>query len=228
MSKEISRKNISKASIINLLLFISVVTMTFWILDSFVEWFFFNADHHRGLLELFITDVPPENLYIRGMFFGLSCFFGLFMAKYVSKYEEVVNFLMQNVDRFEQLMDNAPDMICRIAIPNGRYDYVSKASTILCGHSPKEFYKRPRLMEDLAHPDWEDYLEKKWKELVAGKKEPFYQYQIITKAGETRWINQRNTFYTNAEGKPTSIEAILTDVTDFKIEPLPRENDHKE
>jgi len=216
MSKEISRKNISKASIINLLLFIFVVTMTFWILDTFIEWFFFNSEQHRELLEIFITDVPPENLYIRGMFFGLSCFFGLFMARYVSKYEEVVNFLMQNVDRFEQLMDNAPDMICRMAIPSGRYDFVSKASMDICGYSPEEFYKHPRLMEDLAHPDWEDYLAKKWQGLVAGRMEPSYQYQIISKSGETRWLNQRNTFYTNAEGKLTSVEAIVTDITNFE------------
>gem|GEM_PF-3999935 len=216
MSKEISRKNISKASIINLLLFIAVVTMTFWILDSFIEWLFFNSEHERELLELFITDVPPENLYIRGMFFGLSCFFGLFMARYISKYEEVVNFLMQNVDRFEQLMDNAPDMICRMAIPSGRYDFVNKASMDLCGYTPEEFYKHPRLMEDLAHPDWEDYLEKKWKDIMAGKMEPSYQYQIITKSGETRWFNQRNTFYTNGNGKLTSIEAIVTDITNFE------------
>lgn len=216
MAKETSTSTLSKSSIRNLLLFISGITTTFWILDSFVEWFFFNSEQQLGLLELVLTDIPPENLYIRGMFFGISCFFGLFIAKYMSKYEESLNFLMHNVDRFEQLMDNAPDMIYRMALPSGRYDFVSKASTDVCGYSPEQFYKRPRLMEDLVHPDWESYFKKQWNKLLAGDMEPVYEYQIINKAGQTRLLNQRNRPCISSSGEITAIEAIVTDVTDYR------------
>nr|MBF0223288.1 transporter substrate-binding domain-containing protein [Desulfobulbaceae bacterium] len=226
MARETTTNSLSKSSIRNLLLFILGITTTFWILDSFVEWFFFNSEQQLGLLELFLTDIPPENLYIRGMFFGISCFFGIFVAKYMSKYEESLNFLMRSVDQFEELMDNAPDMIYRMALPSGRYDFVSKASIDISGYSPDQFYKRPRLMEEIIHPDWKNYFNNQWNKLLEGEMEPFYEYQIITKSRETRLINQRNRPCTNKSGELTAIEAIVTDITEFKAPVTAETKDH--
>ena len=47
---------------------------------------------------------------MRGMFFLVCCFFGLFMANYIRKYEELLNVLFVSVSRFDQLTGNAKDI----------------------------------------------------------------------------------------------------------------------
>jgi PAS domain S-box-containing protein len=192
------------------------MSISFWVMDSFIQWLLFNEEQDLSLLELVITQVPLENLYIRGMFFLVCCFCGLFLARYISKYEKLLNIVLASVNRFEQLTDNARDMIFRMTLPNGEYEFVSKASADIFGYSPEEFYKSPRLIEKLTHPDWIKYFQTQWENLLAGNLPPYYEYQIINKAGEVRWINQRNTLYFDESGVPVAIEGIVTDVTEQK------------
>lgn len=42
---------------------------------------------------------------------------------------------------------------------------------------------------------------------------PSYEYQIVDRAGRTRWVNQRNVLVTDDTGRPIAIEGIATDVT---------------
>jgi PAS domain S-box-containing protein len=208
--------NISSFHIKQIFRFILAMSISFWVMDSFIEWLLFNEEQQLSLMELVITRVPLESLYIRGMFFLVCCFCGLFLARYISKYEKMLNVVMASVDRFKQLTDNARDMIFRMTLPKGEYEFVSKASSAIFGYSPEEFYKKPLLIEKLIHPDWENYFFIQWENLLSGNISPYYEYQIINKAGEVRWINQRNTLYFDDSGKPSALEGIVTDVTEQK------------
>jgi PAS domain S-box-containing protein len=199
--------------------FVFALSISFWVMDSFVQWLLFNDGQDLSLLELAITKIPLNNLYIRGMFFLVCCFCGLFLARYLSKYEKVLNIVLASVNRFQQLTDNAKDMIFRMTLPDGEYEFVSKASSDIFGYSPEDFYKRPMLIESLIHPDWKKYFLIQWKNLLAGNSPPYHEYQIINKAGEVRWVNQRNTIYFDESGVPSAIEGIVTDVTDQKNTP---------
>lgn len=208
--------SISGFHIKQIIQFILAMSLSFWILDSFIEWLLFNEKQQLSLLELLITRVPLENLYIRGMFFLVCCFCGLFLARYISKYEKMLNVVVLSVNRFKELTDNARDMIYRMTLPNGEYEFVSKASSAIFGYSPEEFYKQPLLIEQLIHPDWKNYFQRQWENLLAGQVSPYYEYQIINRAGEVRWVNQRNTLYYDESGKPSAMEGIVTDVTELK------------
>jgi PAS domain S-box-containing protein len=121
--------------------------------------------------------------------------------------------LRQGEERFRRLMDNARDLVYRMALPDGTYSFVSRAAVDLTGYEPEEFYADPGLLQRLVHPDWEDYLRSMRDGLLAGVVPPWYEYQIIDRAGRTRWINQRNVLVTDEEGRPIAIEGIATDVT---------------
>ena len=179
----------------------------------------FNEGKDLSLLDFAVTDIPPENLYMRGMFFLICCFFGLFMANYIRKYEQLLNVLFVSVRRFEQLTGNAKDMIYRMTFPKGEYEFVSSASTAIFGYSPEEFYKRPLLLNEMVRPDWKEYYEGEQKKLLAGEILPSYEYQIINKAGMTRWVNQRITLYYDESNIPVAIEGIVTDLTSSKESP---------
>jgi len=128
--------------------------------------------------------------------------------------------LRKNEARLRLLTDNARDMIYRMSIPEGVFDYVSPASTELTGYSPAEFRSTPHLFANVIHPDWLAYYDYEWNKILRGQTPPSYEYQIVTKSGDVRWLNQRNTFETDDCGNPTAIEAVVSDITKRKLTEL--------
>jgi PAS domain S-box-containing protein len=124
--------------------------------------------------------------------------------------------LQESEKRFRMLAENARDMIYRMSLPDGRYEYVSPASTELFGYAPEEFKNSPMLIQKVIHPDWHGYFEEQWTKLLAGDMKPVYEYQIIDRSGVTRWLFQRNTLIRDSDGRPIAIEGIVTDITERK------------
>jgi PAS domain S-box-containing protein len=124
--------------------------------------------------------------------------------------------LRESEERFRRIAENAKDMIYRMKLPDGQYDYVSPASLEIFGYTPEEFYKTPLLIRKIIHPDWETYFQEQWADLQKGTQPPVYEYQAIHKSGETRWIHQRNVLVKNGRGEPVAMEGIVTDLTRAK------------
>ena len=126
------------------------------------------------------------------------------------------NLDMNDEQLFRLFVEESRDMIYRMSLPEGRYEYVSPASTIITGFSPQEIYDSPMMIRQQIHPDWRDYLEREFAKLLAGDMPDKYEYQIYDKSGNIKWINQRNVLITDAKGVPVAIDGILTDVTELK------------
>lgn len=121
--------------------------------------------------------------------------------------------LRKSEERFRFLAENATDMVFRMSPPDGRYEYVSPASLKLFGYAPEEFYNSPLLIRNVIHPDWQAYFEERWAKLVVGEMPPFYEYPIIHRSGETRWMSQRNSLIMDGSGKLIAIQGVVTDIT---------------
>ncbi|MCE7697968.1 MAG: NFACT family protein, partial [Methanobacterium paludis] len=67
---------------------------------------------------------------------------------------------------YRLLADSCPDVIYRISIPEGHYEYMSPSSTVNCGRSPDEFYKKPLLIKEMLHPDCKDAFGEKFLEMI--------------------------------------------------------------
>ena len=124
--------------------------------------------------------------------------------------------LRESEARFRRLAENAPDMIFRMTLPEGRYEYVSPASRQICGYIPEELYQLPQLIAQLIHPDWRAYLAEEWSKLIAGQAPPTYEYQIIHKSGQIKWLHQRNVLIHDDQGHPLTLEGIVSDITERK------------
>lgn len=204
---------VAGAAIKKIVAFTLLISLSFWIMDSLAGWLLFNGGKDLSLLEFLLTRVPPENLYMRGMFFLVCCFCGLFMVNYIRRYEAMLKVLAVSVGRYEQLTANAKDMIYRMSLPQGKYEFVSKASASIFGYSPAEFYRRPHLLDEMVHPDWrERYADERSRLLAGDEGAPFYEYQVVSKAGKRRWVNQRVTVYRDEAGVAVAIEGIITDL----------------
>ncbi len=125
--------------------------------------------------------------------------------------------LEKSESRFRRLADNAQDVIYRMSLPDGKYEYVSPAALSIFGYPPEKFYGTPMLVKQLLHPDWRSYFETEWANLLKGKTPPTYEYQIIDKSGKMHWLNQRNILVRDDAGKPIAIEGIVTDITERKL-----------
>jgi len=115
--------------------------------------------------------------------------------------------------QFTRLAANAKDVIYRMSLPDGKYEYINPACSELFGAEPEEFYKSPKVIAEMMHPDWLPYFKEQWSDLLAGEAPASYEYQIISRSGEIKWIHQRNVLIKNKLGKPVALEGIATDIT---------------
>lgn len=129
---------------------------------------------------------------------------------------DIENKLRESEERYFRLADNARDMIFRMSITNGIYDYVNKACNDVTGYSQEDFYNNPMFISKIIHPDWKKYFNDEWEKLQKGELNPVYEFQIIDSSGNTRWLNQKNVIIKNEEGVPAVIEGIVTDITEQK------------
>jgi PAS domain S-box-containing protein len=109
------------------------------------------------------------------------------------------------------------DVLYKMTVPDGRYLYVSPSSENMFGYTPEEIYTEPLFIKKCVHPDWKSYFGEQWGNLLRGILPPVYEFQIITRDGTIRWINQRNFLECDALGNPTAIEGIITDITRIKL-----------
>ena len=124
--------------------------------------------------------------------------------------------LRESEARFRRLAENSPDMIYRMSLPDGKLEYLSPASYYITGFTPEEFYNGTIDIQKNIPSDFSDYMNQQWKNMVKGDVPPFYEYKIIHKNGEERWLYQRNVLVNDESGSPIAIEGIITDITERK------------
>ncbi len=122
--------------------------------------------------------------------------------------------LGEREERFRKLVGSAGYMIYRMSLATGVYEYVSGAAESITGYTAEEIMDYPVIIQRIIHPDWLDYFTIQWNRLIEGFMEPVYEYQIINKAGETRWLHQDNQLISGSDGKPLAIEALVCDITE--------------
>ncbi|ACN16972.1 two domain fusion protein (N:Methyl-accepting chemotaxis protein-C:sensory box histidine kinase/response regulator) [Desulforapulum autotrophicum HRM2] len=130
---------------------------------------------------------------------------------------DLIGSLQRSEEKYRRLTENAKDMIYRMTLPEGKYEYVNLASVDVFGYTPDEFYASPLLIKEIIHPDWRDYFNEQWANLLNGKAPLSYEYQIVHKSGSIKWLYQRNLLLLNKKGVPIALESIVTDITERKL-----------
>jgi PAS domain S-box-containing protein len=132
--------------------------------------------------------------------------------------------LADSEHRLRMISQNINGMIFRMSLPYGNYEYVSPGSARLLGYSPQDFYTTPNLINSIIHQESKDDYEQTWSKIISGEiLSEEIEYKIITKSDEPKWLLQKNTFLFDHFGVLSSIEAMVTDVTEkIKSEKLLR------
>lgn len=124
--------------------------------------------------------------------------------------------LLSSEERYRRLTENARDMIYRMTLADGVYEYVSPASSEITGYSSQDFYDTPCRLENIVAPGFRERYAEYWLGLLTGESLPYQELQIIHKDGSTRWILQREVIVRDEQGRPFAVEGIISDITERK------------
>ena len=130
--------------------------------------------------------------------------------------ENSTDFSFDISESFLRLTGNLEEMYFRLNLGSGIFEYVNDASEIITGYTPEEWHNTPLFIKQIIHPDWKHFFEVNHARLLEGECPPVYEYQIIHKSGEPKWLFQKNMLIHDENGKPFALEGIVKDITDQK------------
>ena len=126
--------------------------------------------------------------------------------------------LSEREERFRRLAENAPDLLFRVSIPEGRYEYVSPSALSITGYPPEEFDKKPGLLYDLVHLSDKDAFGRYLDLLMKGNNPPASEFRVVLKNGDMRWWFIRTAIIRDGAGHAVAYEGLVTDITSRKCE----------
>ncbi|MHA1121253.1 MAG: PAS domain S-box protein [Candidatus Heimdallarchaeota archaeon] len=104
----------------------------------------------------------------------------------------------------------------KIELPSGNYSIVDKFLEDLSGYQIKDWQDTPNFINQIIHPDFQDYYNENLEQFKQGIVPKMLEYKIKRKDEEERWWLQFNLGAFDAEGQLTSISAVIIDNTEDK------------
>lgn len=100
---------------------------------------------------------------------------------------------------------------------NWTMKFISDGCTDITGYEPGEFIENKKIaFNDIIHPDYRKPIRKKWQRLLTEKKYFEFEYPIITKKKDVRWVWERGKGIYSDKGKLLYLEGFITDITERK------------
>lgn len=100
---------------------------------------------------------------------------------------------------------------------NNKYVYLSPACENVTGYKPADFFNKPELLFDLVHPDFKEMVHDHYHDEVERPKETGdIKFQIVSRTGETRWIEHNCTPVYDEHGHFLGRRGNNRDITERK------------
>lgn len=141
----------------------------------------------------------------------------------VLKSRKIQEQLSKSAQRYRLITENAKEIIFRMSLPEGKYEYISPACEYLTGYTLQEFYRTPNFLRTIIDPGFVTYFDTNWGELLKGNVQPTYEYKIIHKNRDHYWLLQKSTLLKDPYGNPVALEGVITDNTIQKTSEIERE-----
>jgi PAS domain S-box-containing protein len=105
----------------------------------------------------------------------------------LSERQEAEEALRKSEERFRTVADFTYNWEYWLA-PDGTFNYISPSVQRITGYPAHEFLQKPKLLEEITHPDDRALLNRHIREDLGSGEPRDLEFRIKTKSGEERWI----------------------------------------
>ena len=135
-------------------------------------------------------------------------------AQAQAKKEEAEKELRENRKKYQQIIENAGDMIYEIN-PKGFYTYANPVFLKKAGYTYEELSQKHFL--ELVAPEYQKEIEEFYEHQALHQiVETYKEFPAVAKSGELVWIGQRATFTYHEDGTRKKITGVARDISDKK------------
>lgn len=125
--------------------------------------------------------------------------------------------LLRNEERFRSVLDDSRDVIYRLNLQTGSYEYISPSSGIVVGFSPDELKaQNAKGSQTMIHPDDIPAMRAALARLEETGKEDV-EYRQMAKSGEYRWLSNHMSMIRDDAGRPLYRDGNIRDITARKL-----------
>ncbi|WP_370223775.1 EAL domain-containing protein [Cytobacillus sp.] len=123
--------------------------------------------------------------------------------------------LYENERRIGQIYENLEVGIYSADLIEKKVIHFSRGVEGIFGYSAEEFIADFDLWNNVIHPDDLQEVEAERAKILNGNSIR-YQYRIVHKSGEVRWVNDHSIPYLNDKGELIRVDGFVTDITEQK------------
>lgn len=130
--------------------------------------------------------------------------------------KKMIKALEESEAKFRLLAENAKDMIFRINLIERRFEYVSPAVKELFGFEPELFHQGAMDGILKSTENSKSLMAEAIEEILNNELEDSYEYQIMDKQGQAKWLMFKLHVIRNQMNTPLYLEGIASDITTLK------------
>ena len=118
---------------------------------------------------------------------------------------------------YRTLVNNLPGFVYRcLNDKDYSMNYISKGCSTITGYTPEEFVNNSISYGEIIDKAYRKSNWELWQTAIKNDAIFEYEYPIITKNGETKWVWERGSVTYNDEGKIEYFEGFITEITEHK------------
>lgn len=123
---------------------------------------------------------------------------------------------LEEREKFQSfLISNLPGFVYRCAYDkNWTMFYISDGCFEITGYKPQNFIDNAPVFNDIIHSDYHSEINRLWEKALRDKSYFEYEYPIITKSGDLKWVWEKGRGIFNNSGELLYLEGYITDITE--------------
>ncbi|MDX9712625.1 MAG: PAS domain S-box protein [Ignavibacteriaceae bacterium] len=100
---------------------------------------------------------------------------------------------------------------------NWTMKFITDGCTSITGYRPADLIENKKISyNNIIHPDYRKLVSDKWKKVLKEKEYFEFEYPIISRKKELKWVWERGKGIFSEEGKVLYLEGFITDITERK------------
>ncbi|MFQ5869002.1 MAG: PAS domain S-box protein, partial [Candidatus Zixiibacteriota bacterium] len=186
-----------------------------WVADAALDCFIFYQGTFWGLL---IYEIPPHEIYVRTLVLGCCVIFGVVISTVFGKFRRAEEKRRESEKQLRLAVKNSRDVLYKLNLRTGDFDYVSPSVVELGGYTPQEFILLgvKGLLRRIDPEDRDRFMmhfRNVLRLAVEDGLAPTIEYRWKHHDGEYRWFSDNRTVIRDGDGNPVSLIGSVRDVT---------------